>query len=98
MRGFVCVMSITQLKSEPPSPANKSWEGLKRGLAYPAGDHWSKAALFEYDHKSCNEQTDLPDAAEGDRRGKSFNIADSSSAQQPISLAFSILFLPQAKF
>ena len=80
MRGFVFVMSITQRKSEPPSPVNESWEDLEQGLAYPAGHHWSKAALFGYGHKSWNEQTDLPDAAKGDRRGKSFNIADRSAA------------------
>ena len=74
-------MSLTQRKSEPPSPANESWEGMERGLTYPAGRHWSKAALSEYNHKSCSEQAVLPDAADGDRRGKSFRIADRSAAQ-----------------
>ena len=53
---------------------------MERGLAYPAGRHWSKAALSEYDHKSCSEQAVLPDAAEGDRRGKSFRIAGQVSS------------------
>ena len=62
------------------SPANESWEDLERGLAYPVGHQWSKAALFEYDHKSFSEQAVLPDAAGGDRRGKLTRIADSPTA------------------
>ena len=73
-------MSLTQRKSEPPSPANEPWKDMERALAYPVGRHWSKAALSEYDHKSCSGQAVLPDAGEGARRGKSFRIADRSAA------------------
>ena len=62
------------------SPANESWEDLERGLAYLVGHHWSKAELFEYDHKTCSEQAVLTDAAECDQRGKSLRIADRSTA------------------
>jgi hypothetical protein len=72
-------MSLTQRKLEPPSPANETWEDLERCLTYPACHQWSKAALFEYDHKSCIEQAVLTDAVEGDRRGKSFRMADRSA-------------------
>ena len=72
-------MSLTQRKSEPPSPANESWENMERGLPYPASLHWSKAALSKYEHKSCIKQAILPDAAEGDRRIKSFRIASKSA-------------------
>ena len=73
-------MSLTQRKSEQPSPANESLEDIERDLVNPDGRHWSKAALSEYYHKSCSEQAALPDATRGDRRGKSFRIADKSGA------------------
>jgi hypothetical protein len=59
-------MSLTQRKSEPPSPTNQSWKDIERGLGYPADRHWSKSALSEYDHKSSSAQAVLSDAAEGD--------------------------------
>ena len=55
-------------------------ENIERGLAYPAGRHWSKAALSECDQKSSSEQAVLPDAAERDRRGKSVRIGGRSAA------------------
>jgi hypothetical protein len=73
-------MSLSQRESEPPTPANESREGMEQGLVYPSGRHWSKAALSKYNHKSCNEQAVRSDAAEGDKRGKSFRIADRSAA------------------
>ena len=69
-------MLITQRKSEP----HHRQTNLGKGSAYPVGHHWSKAALFEYDHKSFSEQAVLPDAAGGDRRGKLTRIADSPTA------------------